>query len=272
MRNRMIKKEFWTDDKILELEPVERLLFIGIWNFSDDEGVLKNNSKVLKAQIFPADDITAEDINLVIKNMVKIGLLLINNDATLLKVKNWEDHQKINRPTPSKYKFVPGETASFTEDSVITHGALTTNRIEKNIKKKNIIHQSKKKDELFDTWYDKYPRKVGKQAAIKAFNRLTLKNKKIAIDKLDSHIKHWIKTDTEMEHIPHPSTWLNQERFDDVLEATNLKEQLRADRVARQEAKDRAEREHLAKEANSPEARAEKQRALADAKRAIRGY
>ena len=272
MRNRMIKKEFWTDDKILELEPVDRLLFIGIWNFSDDEGILKNNSKVLKAQIFPADEITADDINLVIKNMVKIGLLLINNDATLLKVKNWEDHQKINRPTPSKYKFVPGETASFTEDSVSTHGALTTNRIERNRKERNIIHQSKKKDELFDEWYFKYPRKVGKQAAIKAFNRLTLKNKKEAIDKLDSHIKHWIKTDTEMEHIPHPSTWLNQERFDDVLESVNLKEQLRADKLARQEVQQKVTTEQLSKEANTPEALAEKDKALKEAIQKIRRF
>ena len=272
MRNRMIKKEFWTDDKILELEPVERLLFIGIWNFSDDEGVLKNNSKVLKAQIFPADDITAEDINLVIKNMVKIGLLLINNDATLLKVKNWEDHQKINRPTPSKYKFVPGETASFTEDSVSTHGALTTNRIEKNIKKKNIIHQSKKKDELFDTWYDKYPRKVGKQAAIKAFNRLTAKEKKLAITSLDNHIKHWLKSDTDMEHIPHPSTWLNQKRWEDTLVADNLKEQARANKLAREEERNRAESKRLSKEANTPEAREARAKAIADAKRAIRGF
>ena len=51
MRNRMIKKEFWTDDKILDLDPVARLLFIGIWNFSDDEGILKNNGKVLKQEV-----------------------------------------------------------------------------------------------------------------------------------------------------------------------------------------------------------------------------
>ena len=268
----MIKKEFWTDDKILELEPVERLLFIGIWNFSDDEGILKNNSKVLKAQIFPADDITADDISLVIKNMVKIGLLLINNDATLLKVKNWEDHQKINRPTPSKYKFVRGETASFTEDSVSTHGALTTNRIEKNIKKKNIIHQRKKKDELFDKFYLSYPRKVGKQAAIKAWNKLTVKQKNQAIKVIDSHVKHWIKLDTDMEHIPHPSTWLNQERFDDVLESVNLKEQLRADRVARQEANQKAATEQLSKEANTPEAIAEKEKAFKEAMQKIRRF
>ena len=47
----MIDPKFWTDDKIIELDPLCRLLFIGIWNFADDSGVNLNNSKVLKAEI-----------------------------------------------------------------------------------------------------------------------------------------------------------------------------------------------------------------------------
>ena len=272
MRNRIIKNEFWTDDKILDLDPLERLLFIGIWNFSDDEGILKNNGKVLKAKIFPGDDITASDIDLMLKNLVSVGLLTINKDHTLLQVTNWLDHQKINRPTPSKYEFVRGETASFIEDSVKSHGSLTTNRIEKNIKKKNIKHQTNKQDPLFDAFYSKYPRKVSKQASIKAFNKLTAKNKKKAIETIDSHIKYWTDNDTQIEHIPHPSSWLNQERFDDQLQTVNLKEQLRADRLARQEENDRAERKRLSKEANTPEAIAERKKAIEAAKRAVRGY
>ena len=240
MRNRMIKKEFWTDDKILELEPVGKLLFIGIWNFSDDEGILRNSSKVLKAQIFPADDTTVNDIDIMIKNMVNIGLLLINKDNTLLKVKNWTDHQKINRPTPSKYDFVRGEIIPFTEESVRPHGVLTTNRIERNRIERNRIHQSKKKDELFEVWYFKYPRKVGKQAAIKAFSKLDKKHKQICIDVIDGHVRHWIQLETGMEHIPHPSTWLNEGRYDDQLQAVDLKEQLRADRLEREEANRKA--------------------------------
>ena len=46
-RKRMIDPKFWTDDKIIEMEPICRLLFIGIWNFADDKGLHLNNSKVL---------------------------------------------------------------------------------------------------------------------------------------------------------------------------------------------------------------------------------
>ena len=48
----MIDPKFWTDDKIMDLEPLARLLFIGIWNFADDNGIHLNNSKVLIASNF----------------------------------------------------------------------------------------------------------------------------------------------------------------------------------------------------------------------------
>jgi len=151
-------------------------------------------------------------------------------------------------------------------------GVVTTNRIEKNKKKKNIINQNKKADELFDKFWVKYPRKVGRQVAIRAFNKLTIKNKKLAIDKIDAHIEHWVKNDTLMEHIPHASSWLNQERFNDELESVNLKEQTRLNRIAKQDKIDREERERLSVEANTPEAKEERRKAIEAAKRAVRGF
>ena len=37
-RIRTIKPEFWTDEKVVTLPFEARLLFIGMWNFCDDEG------------------------------------------------------------------------------------------------------------------------------------------------------------------------------------------------------------------------------------------
>ena len=60
-RKRILDPKFWTDDKMMELPYLGRLLFIGMWTFSDDEGIHINNSKVLKAEIFPGDEITIDD-------------------------------------------------------------------------------------------------------------------------------------------------------------------------------------------------------------------
>lgn len=210
-RKRMIDPGYWADDKIIELEPIQRLLFIGMWNFADDSGVLKYSPKQIKAQIFPADNITPGKIDDWLMNLNKIGLILLNQDKSLIKIKGWTNYQKINRPQPSKYEFT-AYTEENSEHSLNNHGTITTNRIEKNIieKNKNIDVQNQ-----FEQFYNLYPRKVQKQRAIKAFKRLNKKEIKAVMDTLPGHIKNWNSKGTDKEFIPHPASWLNAKSWED---------------------------------------------------------
>lgn len=52
-RIRTIKPEFWEDEKLAKLPIHARLLFIGTWNFADDNGVLLANPVLMKSHIFP---------------------------------------------------------------------------------------------------------------------------------------------------------------------------------------------------------------------------
>ena len=45
-RIRTIKLEFWEDEKLAKLPVHARLLFIGTWNFADDNGALLANPRV----------------------------------------------------------------------------------------------------------------------------------------------------------------------------------------------------------------------------------
>ena len=147
-RNRIIKKEFYTDQKIIELEIPERLLFIGMTNFSDDTGIHINSAKMLKCEIFPADDIKVAYIEKALLKMADLGLIDFNEDRSLIRIKNWSVHQKINRPYPSKYEFVEG----FNEHSMNTHGTINeqsspnknNNKKENKKKKKNNNIEEKK--------------------------------------------------------------------------------------------------------------------------------
>ena len=141
-RKRMIDPGYWSDDKIIELEPIQRLLFIGMWNFADDAGVLKYSPKQIKARIFPADNITPGKLNDWLVNLHEIGLILLNEDKTLIKIKGWSNYQKINRPQASKYEF-QAFIEENSEHSLNNHGVITPNRIEKNIIEKNIKVQNK---------------------------------------------------------------------------------------------------------------------------------
>ena len=136
-RKRMIDPKFWTDDKILRLSHAHRLLFIGIWNFSDDSGIHKNDDMMLKVEIFPGDDISINEVGELKQGLMDVGLIIEFEDKEnkLFYVKNWRIYQKINRPQPSNY--------SFTDNSLNNHRTFTPNRIEQNRTEQNGIKKKR---------------------------------------------------------------------------------------------------------------------------------
>jgi len=70
---------------------------------------------------------------------------------------------------------------------------------------------------MFDEFWDLYPRKVSKRVAQRKFELLTKAEQQQALEALPNHIKYWKSKNTEMEFIPHASTWLGQYRFEDEI-------------------------------------------------------
>lgn len=98
-RNRMIKPEFWEDDRICSLPFQTRLFYIALWNFADDEGYVELREAWLKAKCFPYDD---ANIRRMIDELSNIGRLETSNE--ILKITNFLKHQRIDRPKPSDLK------------------------------------------------------------------------------------------------------------------------------------------------------------------------
>lgn len=105
MRNRVIKAEFWADEKIGSCSCVAQLLFIGSWNFADDSGVCRANIVYLRNNIFPYSSLTIKQIEealLQLKNKKLIALGEYQGEKYLL-IKNFLEHQKIDRPSKFRY-------------------------------------------------------------------------------------------------------------------------------------------------------------------------
>ena len=213
-RRRMITPSFWTDDKILELEIGARLLFIGMWNFADDDGIIVNKPKQIKAQIYPADNITHEQITEWLMSIHEQGLILFGNKCTLIKIKGWSIYQKINRPTPSIYTF-------DLDDSMSNHGSLMPKRSKEKLSKDKLMEVKRSNtvqtEKQFEQFWLLYPRKVQKQRALNAYKKLGSKDMESANTLLNSHIKYWNKADRSSEHIPPAATWINTRSWEDVL-------------------------------------------------------
>ena len=71
----------------------------------------------------------------------------------------------------------------------------------------------------FDRFWAIYPRKVAKQAALRAWKRLKAREQATALDALPAHIKFWGASERSREYIPHAATWLNGCRWEDEIEA-----------------------------------------------------
>lgn len=99
-RIRTIKPEFWTDETIVRLPHVARLLFIGLWNFADDTGALEYSPDRIRLQVLPAE--TDCDVGALLDLLVAAGLLeyWYDDDGTqAISISGWSKHQKIDNPS-----------------------------------------------------------------------------------------------------------------------------------------------------------------------------
>jgi hypothetical protein len=79
---------------------------------------------------------------------------------------------------------------------------------------------------MFDEFWQLYPRKIAKATARKAWAKLTPEQQLMAAKAIDTHCEYWKAKETELEFIPYPATWLNQERWEDELIIESKKEKI----------------------------------------------
>ena len=118
-RIRTVKPDFWTDETLTECSLSARLMFIGLFNFADDNGNLDRSSKQIKMKIFPADTIDCEPLVL---DLIAHGVLIEYsvNGKKYLHIKGFKKHQVINRPSKTSIPEPESETThgGLSEDSV----------------------------------------------------------------------------------------------------------------------------------------------------------
>jgi hypothetical protein len=105
-RNRLLKKEFFTDPKVGALPLGARLLFQSMWVNADDTGHGIADIRLLKAQAFPYDaNISLEDIEGWLKQMVNARMVTLYEAAGehYYEVRNFLKHQVISHPSKFEY-------------------------------------------------------------------------------------------------------------------------------------------------------------------------
>lgn len=104
-RNRIIKPEFWDDEKLCTISRDARLIFIGLLTNSDDYGVVKGHAGWLKSRIFPYDeDLSLNKFKDYLLSLEKINVIYpftINSEKYYF-IKNFLKHQTIDKPSKNR--------------------------------------------------------------------------------------------------------------------------------------------------------------------------
>ncbi len=102
-RIRTIKPKFWDDIKLSKISRDARLLFIGIWNFSDDLGVIVAEPVWIKSKVFPYDKLEPQQFENWLNELIskKFIIPISHNDELFFFIRTFDRHQQINKPNHS---------------------------------------------------------------------------------------------------------------------------------------------------------------------------
>ncbi len=223
-RIRTIKPDFWTNEKVLSIKPLTRLLFVGMWNFADDYGRMDFSPLSIRSKVFPNDPITAADVRDMLNEMCSADLIMIYSakDKEYIEITGW-DHQRIDKRQPSK---IP---APFAEGSAIRgipptspdHSPTPAPVMEGNGRDSNGREGKAETREValsidrneFHVFWDEWPNKVGKPAAVKAL--AAARKRGTPFDVIMDGVRSYIRDKPPDRPWLNPATFLNQDRWAD---------------------------------------------------------
>lgn len=119
MRIRTLKPEFWTSLTVAKLSAYERLTFIGLWNYADDEGRGLYDARLIKAAIWPLENrLTPPKVRSHVERLAELELVTLYevHERSYLSVNGWGEHQSISKPRPSILPEPPGKPPGIVPD------------------------------------------------------------------------------------------------------------------------------------------------------------
>jgi hypothetical protein len=225
MRIRSIKPEFWRSEDITDLNLEDRLLFIGLWSYVDDNGVGRDHVPAIIGDVFARDMFenpreTVARVSEGLRRLAEAGRILryTVENRTYLAIHNWDKHQKIDHPAKARY---PGpdqaersssresreDVARLRED--LAPGTEEQGNRGTEEQGKELLLSAPRWSDTFDAFYVAYPRKVGKEAARKAF-AAAIRRGVSGTDIVEGAERYAADPNLpDKQFIPYPATWLN---------------------------------------------------------------
>lgn len=223
MPNRIIKESICTSEKIASLTDFEFRLWVGLITQADDAGRGDARPAIIKGHVFPLRDrLTIKDIDVSLRALAAKGCVSLYevDGKPYFWFPGWARHQRVRDCKP-KYPEPPEDDSSPQVAAGCGNLPQTAALIQSN---PNPNPNPNPKDargraerSRFDKFWVIYPRKVGKGAAQKAWDKLKpdseLTDRILSAVEQQKRSAQWTKDGGQ--YIPNPATWLNQQRWED---------------------------------------------------------
>lgn len=98
-RIRTIKPEFWGDEKLAPLSPLDRLVFLGLISMADDAGRIIDNVKSIDGFLFPHTEDSSRDSLDTLATSGRIARYSAASGQRIIQVSHWQRHQKVDKPS-----------------------------------------------------------------------------------------------------------------------------------------------------------------------------
>lgn len=210
MPTRIIREGILTSEKVNALSIGAELFFRRLMSVADDYGRYFAHPSILRANCFPLklDQVSEANVKQWLSECEANGLIVSYDSGKHLQITNFQQQtrSKSKFPEPDKHllsscKANEKQMSSLVGDEVVVEGEVETNQESAN----------------FDYFWSLYPNKVGKPKAKQSYLKAVRSHSfEIILAGLKRHLtcNQWTKDNGQF--IPHPTTWLNQERFNDT--------------------------------------------------------
>lgn len=189
---RMTPMSLFSDPTFGDIPRDARLLYLGLRHLADNADQVRSDPRYLKGYVFPYDDdITPSDVDLMVNRLVEVG-----------KVHRVPDHLVISDPGSVLIPLLADPTA-------------------KPKRRTRTVKPKPQPSVWFDAFWEVYPRNTGYGAAATAFAKAVADGHDPSeiVEAATAYADRCAAIRKEAQFIPHPATWLNQQRWHDAPEA-----------------------------------------------------
>lgn len=237
MPNRILKESVCYSENIDGLTLFQEVFFYRLIVNCDDYGRMDARTKVLSSKLFPLRDVKDKEIRESLAALVAAELVTVyeSEGHLYLQMNTWDRHQTI-RAKKSKYPAFDSNCKQMNADEIICKqmnanvAVIQSNPIQSISESKseseyenpnrNPSSGGRKEsalDELFDLFWNVYPRKESKPNARKAFDKI--KPDRELVETMIQSVQRWKMSQQwqDSQFIPYPASWLNQRRWEDEI-------------------------------------------------------